>query len=149
MEASSAERVLNGDTKEPAETFAVLTARQVADGWQYLEPVLAKACEQSNGQMSMQQITQGLASGVCALIAIVSADGDLKALAAIEVRDHERGSALWIVLATGHDAITWSDYDEDLRNIARALGCSVIRVRGRKGWIRTLRHWRWVLELDV
>lgn len=148
MEAGAAEYVVNG--RDPEERFVVLTGEDLRQGWQFIAPLLEDACRKApGGEIGMKDVVDGLARGVYAVAAIVSDNGDCKALAVFEVRDHERGSALWIVLATGHDAISWSDYDADLKDVARALGCSVIRVRGRKGWIRTLKHWRWILELDV
>ncbi len=146
MEAGAAEYVVNG--RDPEERFVVLSGEDLRQGWQFVSPLLEDACRKAP-DMTMAKLVDGLGRGVYAIAAIVSDDGDCKALAVFEVRDHERGSALWIVLATGHDAITWSDYDASLKDVARALGCSVIRVRGRKGWIRTLKHWRWILELDV
>lgn len=134
--------------QDQAQRFIPLTLAETEQYWGLIEPLLSKACEHSSGSMTMEKIAEGLKRGVYQ-VCIVATPDELKAAAVFEVRDHECGSALWIVAAGGHDAASWTENDEDLKAYARGLGCGVVRIKGRTGWVKKLPHWQWVLELSV
>jgi hypothetical protein len=129
--------------------LAFIEKNQMPLIWDYVEPLLTAAIQHANGEFTIEQIIDGLMRGVYGLLVIAEDETNIKAAAIVEVRDHEKGSALWIVLGGGRDASEWAQHDDALKSFARNLGCGVIRMRGRSGWLKKLPHWRWVMELDI
>ena len=140
MEANTAEHVLNGHEPEPRQLVHILP-QQLPNVWDLIEPVLSKACADSGGEFSLNRILANLEHWP--ILAMVRGD-DVQAVMVTCVTLRADGvRVLDCLLAGGDHAKEWPFVDSDFDEFARALGCSVVRIpRGRKGWLKTLPHWK-------
>lgn len=54
----------------------------------------------------------------------------------------EKSKVCTIIACGGEDVMEWLFLLEDIENYARAEGCDVVRIFGRKGWMRWLPEYR-------
>jgi len=115
--------------------------------WGHIEPLLRKACEVSEGEFTLAGVLHnlGVNDGVEAWRLLAIEDGErVKAVMAVCITQRGDGSrSLDCLLASGDHAKEWPQVDDDFDAYAKRFGCSRVRIpRARKGWLRTLPHWR-------
>lgn len=152
MEAREPVELLSERPKPPLH-LVYIEPKRLPTAWEHIAPLLEKACAESQGEFSLHTILANLEHWP--IIAIVDMDG-VRAVGVTCVTGREgRPPRLDILLASGEDAKVWPQVDDQLDVFARELGCSAVCIpRGRKGWAKTLPHWRLkgtfvMLERDV
>lgn len=124
--------------------------------WGAIEPVLRKACEASREQFTVERVLaeMGLHDGVerWKLLAIINGD-DVQAVMAVCITLRGAERVLDCVLAGGDHAKEWPLVDDQFDELARDWGCASVRIpHARKGWAKSLPHWRvtgYVMEREV
>lgn len=140
MGAHSAELVNEAPAKELATLFE-LSPAQAFQYWDVLEPFIGNACHHSCGMHTPASVRAGIAGGVYLTFALVLGR-DVIAVMICEVRDKPDGESVFVcLLASGSDVGKWLPFEDILEDRARELGCSSLRLNGRKGWPAKLRHW--------
>lgn len=111
--------------------------------WPLIEPILAKACEESRGDFSLQRILANLEHWP---ILVLTRGEKVQAVMVTCVTVKADGKrVLDCLIAGGEDASEWPAVDDDFDAFARALGCEAVRIPfARKGWLKALPHWRLV-----
>ncbi len=154
METHSAERVLEPPLRPRLFDFGVNDLPHV---WDALEPMLAKACDESRGQFTIPGIlsNMGLHDGVerWRLLAI-ERGGAVQAVMVVCITALGDGKrVLDCLLAGGENAKDWPAVDEEFDAFARSCGCVRVRIPcARKGWLKALPHWKivgHVLEREI
>lgn len=154
METSSTEHVLERPSRL---TLTLLSINDVARVFDQVEPLLARACEHSNGEFTPQIVLAGLGlhDGIERLKLLALVDGDeIIALMVVTVTRAPTGKlALECLLTAGEDVSAWMPFEPMMDEWARAQGISTIRIpRARKGWQKVLKHWKLgghVLEREI
>ncbi len=140
METSGASELLS--EAQPLRLIAI-EPQYLPQAWDHIAPFLEKACAESRGEFTLNRILANLEHWP--IIAIAAGD-EVRAVGVTCVTTREgRAPRLDILLASGEDAKVWPEVDDQLDALARALGCSSVCIPfGRKGWTKTLPHWRLV-----
>lgn len=140
MEADSQEQLLAEPRALPLRLI-LIEPQYMPQAWEHIAPLLEKACAESRGEFSLNRILQNLEHWP--IIAIVDGEA-VRAVGVTCVTMREgRPPRFDILLASGDDAKVWPQVDDQLDELARAFGCvSVCIPYGRKGWTKTLPHWR-------
>lgn len=124
--------------------------------WSVVEPLLARGCEDSRGEFTVDAILaqMGLHDGVerWRLLAIIR-EGVPQAVMVVCITQMPGGRVLDCLLAAGDDHKSWPLVDEDFDAFARKHGCTRLRIPcARKGWPRALPHWEirgYVMEREL
>ena len=147
MEESSAEQLLSAD----APRLVWIEPQQLPRVWPFIEPVLQKACSESRGEFSIQRIVANLENWP--LLAIVREEGVQAVMVTCVTQMPDNTRVLDCLLAAGEAAKDWPLVDEEFDAFAKQFGCSRVRIPcARKGWLKTLPHWRirgYVLEREI
>lgn len=156
METRGAEHVLE---RSDAPYLVTLGINDLPHVWSAVEPVLKQACDDSRGEFSIPQILHrmGIETGVADwfLLAIIRGEAVQAVMVACVTVRLSGERVLDCLLASGEDAKQWPLVDPQFDEIARALGCTSVRIPfARKGWLKTLPHWRlvatgYVLEREI
>lgn len=109
--------------------------------WPVIEPILAKGCEDSRGEFSLNAILANLEHWP--ILAIVRGDRvQAVMVTGISVRA-DGARVLDCLLAAGDHAHDWPLVDDQFDDFARGFGCVAVRIpRARPGWVKTLPHWK-------
>jgi hypothetical protein len=150
LEASSTEHVLERN-EAPAPLLVHIKPQMLPSAWQYIEPILQKACDESGGEMSIDRILANIEHWP--ILAIVAGDR-IQAVMVTYLSASENGERkLHCMMAAGDSAHEWPNVDDQFDEFARSLGCTKVRIDcARKGWLKTLPHWKWVgvvLEREI
>lgn len=139
-----------------APTLHVVTVNDLPRVWDFIAPVLTKACADSQGEFTPEAIlaAMGVHDGVERMRLLVLERGDVQAVMGVCVTARADGTRIMeCVLAGGADAREWPDVDEQIDEIAREWGCTKLRIPcARKGWHKVLPHWKlvgYVMERSV
>ena len=148
METSSTEQLLERDAG-PA--LVQITPSMLRGTWDYVGPFLERICAESEGELTIARIAANLEHWP--MLAILSGD-QLQAVMLTYLSERDDGSrTLHCMGASGEDAGSWPQVDDQFDAIAKSLGCSRVRIdKARKGWLKTLPHWKWigvVLEREI
>lgn len=148
MEAVSTEHVLE---RQEAKAFLLhISPSLMPQAWPVIEPILSKACEESRGQFTLEAILRNLEHWP--ILAIVRGDA-VQAVMVTCITQQENGRVLDCLLAGGDSAKDWPEVDDEFDAFARGFGCVSVRIPcARKGWLKTLPHWKWVgvvLEREI
>lgn len=150
METSSAEHVLERPS-EPAPFLFHIEPHMMPQAWPVIEPILSKACSESEGEVTINRILANLEHWP--ILAIVRGD-EVQAVMVTYLSEREGGGrTLHCMLAGGSDARGWTHVDDQFDEFARSFGCDRVRIdRARKGWAKTLPHWKirgYVMEREI
>lgn len=109
--------------------------------WVTVGPLLSKAVDHSNGELSIDQLKDLITSGEMALATIIE-DGVTIAAVTFEQREFKSGKRiLHVATAGGESASKWIDEVDDLcEALAKKYNCQEVYIIGRQGWARTLKH---------
>lgn len=115
--------------------------QQLPAVWEFIEPLLSKACAESRGEFTVHRVLENLEHWP--IVAIVQGD-EVQAVMVTCVTLRADGKLILdCLLAAGENAHEWPFVDGEFDQFARALGCTMVRIpRGRKGWLKTLPHWK-------
>ena len=118
--------------------------------WPLIEPILAKACEESRGEFTLNRILANLEHWP---LLVIARGEKVQAVMVCAITQLEGRRVLDCLLAGGEHAKEWPLLDEDFDAFARSFECSSVRIPcARKGWLKALPHWRirgYVLEREV
>lgn len=125
--------------------------------WGAIEPVLRKACEDSRGMHTVENVLaqMGLHDGVerWRLLAIIDHD-QVQAVMVVRVEQQLDGKRrLHCMMAGGERSGDWPSVDPEFDALAREWGCTAVRIDcARKGWAKKLPHWSiigYVMEREI
>ncbi len=97
--------------------------------WPEVEPLIAKACEYSDGKITTDDIYKDLKTQDMQLWLIP------KGVWVTRIVDYPQSRRLEVVSASG-EWDNWLEYGEVVADWARSLGCDAAEIIGRKGWGR-------------
>ncbi|MBR1219437.1 hypothetical protein JQ557_15645 [Bradyrhizobium sp. U87765 SZCCT0131] len=126
-----------------AETLCVPPER-VALVWPHVEGFLGAACARS-GDWTLEAL-RGALDRVEMLLWVLWDGEAFRAAAVTEVMIVPRGKICRIVVCGGRRATSWPHALAPIEAYARELGCTAMRVDGRRGWQRVLDNYamQWI-----
>lgn len=74
---------------------------------------------------------------------VASVDGELSGAMVTQVQQHRARRILELRYLAGMPFRHWAEVQSDLAAWAKCRGCSAIRIRGRRGWLRLLPNHGW------
>lgn len=110
--------------------------------WPHVAPILAKAFEEIAADLTLESAEQSLRSGSGLLWIVWSDQRRIIAAAITELWETPRHKICVITACAGSDLESWKHYMTDLEQYARAEGCAILRVAGRRGWKNIFRDFR-------
>lgn len=131
-------------------TLQRIVLRDLPFMWEHVEPMIARACAYSAGEMTPAAVLGGLGfyDGVERLQLLVLTRGnELLAAMITQVTQYPTPEGPWVrkldcLLVSGADIETWMPFEDQMDAWARGMGCVAVRIpRARKGWVRVLAHW--------
>ena len=139
METHSPEHVL--EREAPAPFLVHIAPGIMQQAWPVIEPLLAKACDESRGEFTLRTILENLEHWP--MLAIVSGDAVQAVMVTCITIRADGSRVLDCLLASGDHAADWPLVDEEFDDFARGFGCVAVRIpRARKGWLKALPHWK-------
>ena len=146
METDSQEHVLSDNYRPIVPELIAIGVNDLPVAWPHIEPMLRKACEESRGEFTVEQVLSemGLENGVerWKLLAIIR-DKTVQAVMVVCLTQNGERRSLDCLLASGDNAKEWPLVDEQFDAFALAHGCTSVRIPcARKGWAKALPHWR-------
>ena len=109
--------------------------------WEFVEPLVEKACQRSGGRLSADWVYARLARGLMQLW-LGTGNSEISVLVLTEITQYDKSRALSIVAVTGRDRGGWLENIEALKAYAKSMGCSHIEAWARPGWERVLKDWK-------
>lgn len=125
----------HSSTPSSAELLCVAPA-DIEKWWPHVDGLLRKAIERT-GLSDFEDITSALFTGAHLLWIARIGDG-IAAVATTQLVKSSTGNACIIVACSGENSGEWLHLISGLENYAKDEGCSVMRIYGRKGWMRAL-----------
>ncbi len=121
------------------------------DVWPYARFFIWHAMRRG-GLSSFVPLERSVLAGTALLWVAVEDAKALRAAAVTELQVTEWGKSCTIVACGGHGMREWLPLISGLEKYARAEGCKVVRIVGRKGWARMLKDYsatRIILEKEL
>lgn len=109
--------------------------------WEFVAPLVEKACQRSNGKLSPEWVFGRVANGLMQLW-LGTKDGKIAVLVLTEITQYDATRALSIVAVTGKDRDGWIEHVETLKAYAKSIGCKTLEAWARPGWERILKDWK-------
>lgn len=108
--------------------------------WDRVQPFLAAAILESNGELTEESVYADLASGATILV-IIYLDKEIVGAAALRKKTFDSGiNTLSVFLLGGKDMNSWiKDAYGVAVQIAKHLDCQSIYCIGRDGWVKVLK----------
>jgi hypothetical protein len=121
--------------------WGTLQSEEIPVLWPKLEGFINDAVQRGDGTISAQGILHSLAEKHMQMWLVVdNVEEDIVGVVVTQVTVHMDGhKELCIVAAGGRDVDAWFKYLDILDTFAHASGATVIRVTGRRGWLRKLK----------
>lgn len=119
-----------------------ILVEDVDSSWDQAGPLLQKAIDKSDGEYSQDDILRLIMSGEMQLWGAFDIEEDVMLMAMVtEIIIYPQHKSAWIVLSGG---TRLDDWFEGIHNLllrwAKYHGCKNIRITGRTGWERKLKH---------
>jgi hypothetical protein len=107
--------------------------------WDKIEPILQRAVEKGNNEITCDSVKQRALQGDCLICSILK-DNEIIAIATTEVRTFDSGhQALYIPIMAGNELEQWGHQFFDYAClIAKEFNITELRATGRKGWQKKL-----------
>lgn len=104
--------------------------------WHIAEPMLQKAVDYSDGELTTQDIYNTLLNGERALW-VVFKDNDPIASITTRIVECQTGLKICCIdYAGGHSFKDWDAFTDYIEPYYASLGCTKMEIAGRKGWLR-------------
>jgi len=117
--------------------FRAVPRLELPEVWASASTVLVPAIALWRGRHDEASIFSRLCTADMQLW-IAEAGDRITTAAVTEIHDWPRLKECVVTLAAGEGFDLWSDWMEEIKSWAAGLGCSLVTVRGRKGWERIL-----------
>ncbi len=111
--------------------------------------LLSKACEWSGGRFEPHATLKACAEEDARLQLWIfgerggGVEPSIDAIAVTAINSYLTGmKTLEVILVGGQGARDWLPFEDDLAAFALSQGCSRLECFGRRGWAKTLPHWR-------
>lgn len=125
-----------------AQRVVLVGPNDLPKAWPQLEPLLAKACEWSQGQFSPEAVVNGIMSGGYQLLAYMDED-DIASIAVLTISQFPTGMRICeLLLASGEGMRDWRHFQPQVAAMAKQYGCTKFRMIGREGLQRMLPDWK-------
>lgn len=105
--------------------------------WERCKPWIEAALERTGGTHTIEDVERQIAEQKAVFLAGKSA----ALVCEILIYPQMRVFRIWLGGGDGEELKSWLP---ELSDLARAYGCSRLRIEGRHGWVRALRH----MQLD-
>jgi len=106
--------------------------------WERLEPGIDRLMEKGIGTHTPEEIRAKACAGEWLLFVVINDSDDIQCTIICSVTTGIR-KVFECGMIWGNGMAQWLDeIDEGLTRVARELGCDVMAITGRRGWIRTL-----------
>lgn len=115
--------------------FAALSINDAQTVWPIVEPMFQRVVDRDRGRSSTETIKQSIMDGRSILW--VSSDIEIAVTTSIEVYPTGKKSCL-IAACAGENLETCKHAEKVLERYAKEMGCEMIEIYGRGGWLRAL-----------
>lgn len=121
--------------------IACPSLEQINACWDEISPLIQRACDHSNGELSTDVILRCINEGSLMLV-VVYEDKKLTAAVTFEQTNFETGKRVMnIQVAAGDNVDAWFHQIEQLaESLAKRYQCDDIYIIGRKGWAKKMKH---------
>ena len=110
--------------------------------WNWLTPLLAKACSSSQGELALDEIRAQAVEGELS-VWIARGDGDhLLAVALVRMEQWSGEIVCRVIAIAGMSMRQWRELQPEFERKMMAAGAKRIRFEGRIGWKRVLKDFR-------
>ena len=107
--------------------------------WDEVEPLLQKAVDKANGEMTTEELKEQILNGETLLYTVDDTDYIVAAVT-FQKRHFDNGKEVLVILTAGGERLyEWmDDVLEEANNVGRESGCEDVYVVGRSGWKKPL-----------
>lgn len=128
--------------------IALVPLENVADVWDRVEPLLAKAMKIANDRYRTIDLLDQILRGEQFLWIAFDEEKEIKAAITTRLIDYPGKRVLSLQFCGGDDMEQWlSEFHDTLEKFARAEHCEAMELVGRKGWVRALEDKGWSSSL--
>ena len=118
--------------------LVALTPNQVKDVWNYIKPMLQRACDRSRGEIDATDLFKSCLIGESTIWVAYDDDGVIHAAGATERQARHDGNVCVITAMGGRSMKDWIGHIETIKNFAKFHGCDRVEFLGRAGWGRVV-----------
>lgn len=123
-------------------SFHGVPAHEVVTIWPEVAPLIQKAIDRSQGEMTVEDVAKFIAERDMQLW-VAEKNGRVSAAFVTSIANHPRLRVLRIVLCGGEGLGEWRDAAQaQFEKFAKANGCRQLDIIGRRGWGRALEGWQ-------
>jgi len=106
--------------------------------WRYVHPHLKRAIDQQD-EYTEQEIFNGLKNREYQLWCALRDDNQIEAALVTSIKKTADGRSYCLLQACGGDDLAdWLPFLDEVEEWARSMGCSEMRIYGRRGWLKVL-----------
>lgn len=117
--------------------------------WDAMLPLIERACEHTDDEMTPQMVCDGVLEGRLGLLCLHDGTAPQSIMVVCVVPLPNAPPRMEVLAVSGSDMAEWMPFEGQLDRLAATYGCDRVRAKARPGMAKKLPHWKlksYVLE---